>query len=155
MKIRAVRHNNRRKVFEVRTAARTLVLPFSKAEPPPSAEDPVVELFVDPEAGREAFGYVLESGRTGTVHIEQVLEYNQDPTYLRDLLLYRLTIEAQKRIAESPLSKREIVRRLGTSAAQLYRLLDQTNYRKSVDQVLALLQVLNCDVDLVVRTKTA
>jgi hypothetical protein len=50
---------------------------------------------------------------------------------------------------------REIVRRLRTSAAQLYRLLDQTNYRKSVDQVLALLQVLNCDVDLVVRTKTA
>ena len=29
------------------------------------------------------------------------------------------------------------------------------NYRKSVDQVLALLQVLNCEVDLVVRTKTA
>jgi hypothetical protein len=74
---------------------------------------------------------------------------------VRDLLLYRLTLEAQKRVAESPLSKREIVRRLGTSAAQLYRLLDQTNYRKSVDQVLALLQVLNCDVDLVVRTKTA
>jgi hypothetical protein len=59
-----------------------------------------------------------------------------------------LTLEAQKRIAESPLSKREIMRRLGTSAAQLYRLLDQTNYRKSVDQVLALLQVLNCEVDL-------
>jgi hypothetical protein len=68
---------------------------------------------------------------------------------------YRLTLEAQKRIAEIPLSKREIVRRLGTSAAQLYRLLDQTNYRKSIDQVLALLQVLNCDVDLVVRKKTA
>lgn len=84
-----------------------------------------------------------------------MLEYNQDPAYLRDLLLYRLTLEAQKRVAESPLSKREIVRRLGTSAAQLYRLLDQTNYRKSVDQMLALLQVLNCDVDLVVRTKTA
>jgi hypothetical protein len=80
---------------------------------------------------------------------------NQDPRYLRELLLYRLTLEAQKRVKESPLSKREIVRRLGTSAAQLYRLLDQTNYRKSVDQVLALLQVLNCDVDLVVRTKTA
>jgi hypothetical protein len=99
--------------------------------------------------------HVLRSGRTGTVHVEQVLEYNQDPTYLRDLLLYRLTLEAQKRVAESPLSKREIVRRLGTSAAQLYRLLDQTNYRKSVDKLLALLQVLNCDVDLVVRTKSA
>ena len=86
---------------------------------------------------------------------KRVNEITRDPTYLRDLLLYRLTLEAQKRIAKSPLSKREIVRRLGTSAAQLYRLLDQTNYRKSVDQVLALLQVLNCDVDLVVRTKTA
>jgi hypothetical protein len=46
--------------------------------------------------------YVLHSGRSGTVHAEQVLEYNQDPTYLRDLLLYRLTIEAHKRIAASP-----------------------------------------------------
>ena len=155
MKIRSVRHNNRKKVFEVGTSAKKLVFPFSKAKPTPTAEDPVTELSVDPEAGREAFTYVLHSGRTGTVHVEQVLEYNQDPAYLRDLLLYKLTLEAQRRIAKSPLSKREIIRRLGTSAAQLYRLLDQTNYRKSVDQVLALLQVLNCDVDLVVRTKTA
>jgi hypothetical protein len=142
-------------MFEVRTSTKTLAFPFSKAEPAPTAEDPVTELSVDADAGREAFSYVLHSGHTGTVHVEQVLEYNQDPTYLRDLLLYRLTLEAQKRVAKSPLSKREIVRRLGTSAAQLYRLLDQTNYRKSVDQLLALLQVLNCDVDLVVRTKTA
>ena len=74
MKIRSVRHNNRKKVFEVGTSTKKLVFPFSKAEPTPTAEDPV---------------------------------------------------------------------------------LDPTNYRKSVDQVLALLQVLNCDVDLVVRTKTA
>ena len=155
MRIRSVRHNNRKRMFEVRTSTKTLAFPFSKAEPAPTADDPVTELSVDAEAGREAFSYVLHSGRTGTVHVEQVLGYNQDPTYLRDLLLYRLTLEAQKRVAKSPLSKREIVRRLGTSAAQLYRLLDQTNYRKSVDQLLALLQVLNCDVDLVVRAKTA
>ena len=155
MKIRSVRHNNRKKVFEIRTSTKKLIFPFSKAEPAPTIQDPIAEVSVDPEAGREAFTYVLHSGRSGTVHVEQVLEYNQDPAHLRDLLLYRLTLEAQKRVAESPLSKREIVRRLGTSAAQLYRLLDQTNYRKPVDQVLALLQVLNCDVDLVVRTKTA
>ena len=155
MKIRSVTHNNRKKIFEVHTATKKLAFPFSKADPTPTIQDPITELFVDGEAGREAFTYVLHSGRSGTVHAEQVLEYNQDPAYLRDLLLYRLTLEAQKRIAESPLSKREIIRRLGTSAAQLYRLLDQTNYRKSVDQVLALLQVLNCEVDLVVRTKTA
>lgn len=155
MKIRSVSHNNRRKVFEVRTAARTWVFPFSKAEPVPTPADAVAELFVDAEAGREAFTFVLESGRTGTIHVEEVLAYNQDPSYLRELLLYQLTLEAQKRIADSPLSKREITRRLGTSAAQLYRLLDQTNYRKSIDQVLALLQVLDCDVELVVRKKTA
>lgn len=155
MKIRSVDHNNRKKLFEVRTSSKTLVFPFSKADPIPTVDDPLIKVFVDKEAGREAFTYVLRSGRTGAVHIEQVLEYNQDPAYLRDLLLYKLTLEAQKRIAKSPLSKREIIRRLGTSAAQLYRLLDQTNYRKSLDQLLALLQVLNCDVDLVVRTKTA
>ena len=110
---------------------------------------------MDKELGREGFSYVLESGREGTIHIEQVLEYNQDPGFLRDLLLYKLTIEAQQRVEASPLSKREIIRRLGTSAAQFYRLLDQTNYRKSIDQLLSLLHVLDCDVDLVVRTKSA
>ena len=155
MKIRSVKHNNRKKVFEVNTSAKSLIFPFSKTDPTPTIEDPVSKIFVDEEAGREAFTYVLHSGRSGTIHGEQVLEYNQDSNYLRNLLLYRLTIEAQKRMAASALSKREIMRRLGTSAAQLYRLLDQTNYRKSVDQVLALLQVLNCDVDLVVRTKSA
>ncbi len=135
MKIRSVTQNNRKKIFEVRTATKKLVFPFSKADPTPTVQDPITEVSVDGEAGREAFTYVLHSGRTGTVHAEQVLEYNQDPAYLRDLL--------------------QIMRRLGTSAAQLYRLLDQTNYRKSVDQVLALLQVLNCEVDLVVRSKTA
>ena len=155
MKIRSVRHNNRKRVFEICTSTKKLIFPVSKAEPAPTIQDPITEVSVDLEAGREAFTYILHSGRSGTVHVEQVLEYNQDPAHLRDLLLYRLTLEAQKRVAESPLSKREILRRLGTSAAQLYRLLDQTNYRKSVDQVLALLQVLNCEVDLVVRTKTA
>jgi hypothetical protein len=155
VKIRSVTHNTRKKIFEIRTATKRLVFPFSMADPTPTIQDPITDLAVDAEAGREAFTYVLRSGRSATIHVEQVLEYNQDPLYLRNLLLYRLTLEAQRRIADSPLSKREIVRRLGTSAAQLYRLLDQTNYRKSVDQVLALLQVLNCEVDLVVRPKSA
>ena len=84
-----------------------------------------------------------------------MLEYNKDPDHLRDQLLYSLTLEAQKRVAASPLSRREIIRRLGTSATQFYRLLDQTNYRKSVDQLVSLLQILDCDVQLVVRSKTA
>ncbi len=155
MKIRSVKHNNRRKVFDVRISSKALVFPYSKTDPAATSENPVTRVFVDEELAREGFTYELQSGRIGTVHAEQVLEYNQDPNYMRDLLLYKLTLEAQKRLSKSPLSRREIVRRLGTSAAQLYRLLDQTNYRKSIDQLLSLLQVLECDVDLVIRAKTA
>lgn len=155
MKIRAVVGNNRKKVFEVKASTWTLIFPYSKVAPPPSAQDPLQRVFVDQELGREGFTYVLASGREGTVHIEQVLEYNQDPGYLRDMLLYKLTLEAQKRVQASPLPRREIIRRLGTSATQFYRLLDQTNYGKTIDRLLSLLHVLDCHVDLVVRANRA
>ena len=151
MKIRAVVGNNRKRAFEVKTSTRTLVFPYAKVVPQPTARDPLERVFVDQELDQEGFTYVLTSGLEGTVHLEQVLEYNQDPGYLRDALLYKLTIEAQDRVQASPLSKREIIRRLGTSATQFYRLLDQTNYRKSIDQLLSLLHVLDCDVNLIVR----
>ena len=155
MKIRSVKANNRRKAFEITAAKKRLVFPFIKLEIPPTADDPIANVYIDRELGGEGFTYVLESGREGTVHVERVLEYNEDPDHLRHLLLYRLTLEAQKRITGTRLAKREIIRRLGTSPTQLYRLLDQTNYRKSVDQMLRLLQVLDCDVQLVVRAKSA
>ncbi|MDO8355284.1 MAG: helix-turn-helix domain-containing protein [Nitrospirota bacterium] len=155
MKILSVTHNNRKRSFLVKASRKLFQLPYSKVEPQPSAADPIARVFVDKELGSEGFTYVLESGKEGTVHGEQVLEYNQDPHYLWDTLLYKLTIEAQKRVEASPLSKREMIRRLGTSATQFYRLLDQTNYRKSVDQLLSLLHVLDCEVDLLVRAKTA
>ena len=155
MKIRSVSHNNRKKAFEVKTWNKVFLFPYVKLETPPTAQDKIVRVLVDKEMAREAFTYVLESGAEDSVHIEQVLEYNQDPAYLRDLLIYKLTVEAQRRVKTSSLSKREIIRRLGTSATQFYRLLDQTNYRKSIDKLLELLHVLDCDVDLIVRAKSA
>ena len=155
MKIRSVNPNNRKRAFEVTTWRQQFDFPYSRVEPAPTPENPVIEAFVDDELGREAITFRLASGQEGSVHIEQVLDYNQDPGYMRDLLLYKLTIEAQKRVETCGMSKREIIRRLGTSPAQLYRLLDPTNNRKSVDKVLFLLHVLDCDVDLVVRAKTA
>jgi hypothetical protein len=154
MKIRSVKNNNRKKALEITISGRTLLFPHSKLEPRPKAGDLIRQVLVDQELSREAVTHVLESGKDGAVHIEQVLEYNQDPSYVRDALLYKLTIEAQKRVDQSALSKREIIRRLSTSATQLYRLLDQTNYRKSVDQMLLLLCVLDCVVDLAVRTRS-
>ena len=155
MKIQSVEANNRRKAFMVAMDGRTLTFPYAKLDPCPTASNKVPAVYVDEELGREGFTYALASGKEGTVHVEQVLEYHRDPGYLRDLLLYRLTLEAQKRVEASGLSKREIVSRLGTSASQLYRLLDQTNYKKSLDQMLALLYVLDYEVDLVVRARAS
>jgi hypothetical protein len=155
MKIRSVKFNNRRKMFEVNASSKKYVFPYIKSDPAPRSDNPVTRVYVDKEIGNEGISYELASGDTGTIHIEQVLEYNNDPNYLRDQLLYKLTLEAQRRVTASRLSKREIIRRLGTSATQFYRILDQTNYSKSVDQLVSLLQVLDCEVDLLVRAKSA
>ena len=155
MKIRTVSYNNRRRGFNVATQRGSFWFPYSRLEVRPDASDPIAGVAVDKDLGAEGFTYTMESGREGTVHMEQVLDYNKDPSYLREMVLYRLTIEASSRIEKSPLSMRELSRRLKTSPAQLYRLLDQTNYKKSVDQMLSLLAILDCEVDLVVRKKSA
>ena len=155
MKIRRVATNMRRKMVEVSVGRRRLVYPFARLQPKPSPNNPIVDVRVDLEIASEGFTYTLASRRQGTVHIEQVLEYNKDPGLLRDRLLYALTLEAQKRLEKSALSRRELIRRLRTSPAQFYRLLDQTNYRKSIDQMLVLLQALDCDVRLSVRAQSA
>ncbi len=151
MKIRSVTHDNRRKVFEVTTSGKRYRFPYVKLDAQPSRRNPIKAVYVDRELGNEAFTYELESGEQETVHLDRVLEYNRDPRYLRDLLLYKLTLEVQQRVKDSSLSKRELIRRLGTSPAQFYRLLDQTNYAKTMDQLMALLSVLECEVELVVK----
>jgi hypothetical protein len=153
MKIRRITKNNHKKAFEVETSSKHFLFPYAKLEHKPSPKNKIVKVFIDKELGREAFTYVLESGQEGTVHIDHVLEYNEDPSYLRDLILYKLTLEAQRRVEKSALSRREIIRRLGTSASQFYRLLDQTNYRKSIDQMLLLLHVLDCEINLVFKDR--
>ena len=155
MKITSVTANNRKRAFEVKTRRGQWPFPYSKAEPAPTQSDPLVELYIDSELGREGFTYLLASGAEGSVMLDHVLDYNEEPGYMRDLLLYNLTVEALERIDASPLSKREIIRRLSTSPAQFYRLIDPTNYRKSVDKMLSLLQVLDCEVEVIVRAKSA
>ena len=154
MKILVVKPNNRKKVFEVLTEKREYSFPYAKLETRPTPTNRVREVYLDPELGCEGFTYTLESGVEDTVHIDAVLEYNLDPALLNDFLLYQLTLEAQEAMEKSDLSKREVIRRLGTSASQFYRLLDQTYYEKSVGQMLSLLRVLGMDVDLVVRAKS-
>lgn len=153
MKIVNVKANNHRKAFEVHTRKATLVFPYARVRPQPGVHDRIVKVYVDKELGREGFTYVLESGQEGSVHIDNVLHYNDDPHYLADLMLYQLTTEAQRRLDDSQLSKREIARRLGTSVAQLYRLVDHSNRGKSLQKVVSLLSVLDYDVKLTVRKR--
>src|SRR5262245_2297875 len=49
------------------------------AEPALTMQDPITELFVDQDAGREAFTYVLHSGRSGTVHVEHAARIQSGP----------------------------------------------------------------------------
>lgn len=151
MKIRGVRIDRRRRCFHLDLGRKgVLDFPFARSEPRPTREDPVVEAVVDPELANEGITFRLASGAEGGVLADQVLDYHSDPDYVRDLLLYRLTVEALDRIETSDLGVRGLSRRMGTSPAQLYRLLDTTNYRKSVDQMLRLLQALDAKVEVTV-----
>ena len=152
MKVQKVSINNRRKEFSVATRAGTVfTFPYAEADPGPSSKNRIEKVFVDRELGNEAITYVLDSGDEGSLHIEQILEYNEDPNYMANLLAYKLTLEALNGIENSGLSRRQIAKRLKTSVPQLYRLLDPANTSKSINQLVALLHVLNRKVDLVVN----
>lgn len=153
MKIAKVVPNNRKHAFEVFTRSKQYLFPYAVVKPSPSRTNRVVAAHVDAELGSEGFVYQLASGEEGVVHIDHVLEYSRDPEYMTDQLLYNLTLCAQTAVKNSELSVRELIRRLGTSPAQFYRLLDQTNYRKSMRQLLALLHLLHYDIDVVLRTQ--
>jgi hypothetical protein len=153
VKILDVVANNRRKAFELRTPRGEYVFPFAKLYLRPTAGDRVKEVFPDPETSSEAFTYRLESGAEDTVHLDVVLEYHQDPELLNETLLHRLTVEARKAVEESGLSKRELIRALGTSPSQLYRLLDPAYYGKSIGQMAALLRLVSREVEVVVRER--
>ena len=156
MKIHHVVVNNRKAQLElVLRSGKSYPFPFAKLQPRPSSKDRIQEVYVDAELGSEAVTYILASGAEGSVHLDHALEYNQDPKHLAELLAHKLTVEAVKRVHRSGLSRRELARRLNTSVPQLYRLLDPTNTRKSLSQLVGLLQVLDCIVDLVVKPRRA
>ena len=154
MKIIRVEANNRKRAFEVHVGKRVLLLPYAAIRPTPSTKNRIVGIAVDSDMGNEGFIYRLASGKEGVVHIDHVLEYNKDPVFMKEEALYRMTLVAQKAVKSSPLGVRELTRRLKTSPAQFYRLLDQTNYNKSLMQMIELLVLLNQEVGISVRPRS-
>lgn len=147
MKIKSVSANNHRKCFEIETAKGTFVLPFAKAGLVPSPSNKITEVYVDKELGNEGITYVLDSGDENSIPLDAFLDYNRDPEYLAKLLLHRLTLDALEGIKTSKLSRRELARKLSTSPAQLYRLLDPANQTKTVDQMIKLLAALGYELE--------
>lgn len=121
----------------------------------PTKENKITNIYIDSELGKQCLTYTLESGIEESIHIDNFLYYNKDPSYMKDLLLHDLSNQAQDLFKKSNLSKNEIIRRLETSPSQLNRLLDQTNYKKSVDQMLRLISVLGYVVELKVKKAVA
>jgi len=156
MKICDVAVNNRKRQIELTVqTGKVLPVPFARLDPQPTPEDRLVRVYVDEELANEAVTYALESGAEGTVHVDQALECNEDPGYLADILVHKLTVEARRHVDRSGFSRRELARRLSTSVPQLYRLLDPVNTRKNLGQLVALLHLLGCDVELVIHPRHA
>jgi len=118
VKIQRIVTNEHKRLFEVHLDDRTLSFPYVRADPRPVRHDRVTSVTVYAQLAHRGFGYVLASGRRGLVHLDQVFAYNEDPRLLRDGILYKLTLEAQRRVATSDLTRRELLRRMGTSPAR-------------------------------------
>jgi hypothetical protein len=103
--------NNHKKAFEIRTYKDTYEYPYALLDCITAEGDTIVNAYVDPELGNEAFTYELASGVEDSIHIDRVLEHNRQPSYVRDLLLYKLTVEAKKLLKSSPVGIRELSRR--------------------------------------------
>ena len=155
MKIQSVSPNNRKREFQVKTRRGVYSFPYSRLDLRPSRDNPITQVSVDRELGNEGFTYKLLSGDEASVHVDAVLDFNEDPSYVADTLLYKLTVEARRRLDKSGVGTRELTRCLGTSTSQLYRLLDTTNYRKSFHQMIQLFHALDCEVDFVVKEERA
>lgn len=151
MKIKNVRINKRMKCIEIDTPKGVFTLPFLKLRLIPTNNNRIKEAYVDKELGNEAVTYILESGDEDSIHVDAFLDYNKDPEYMKEISLYKLTLKAIELIKESTLPKREVARKLKTSPAQLYRLLDTKNYSKTIDQMVKLLASLGHKIDFMVE----
>jgi len=148
MKIKTVTLNIKKKAVEITTGkGGAFSLPFVKLPKIPTTKNPIVTAFVDPELANSAVTLVYVSAEEESVHLDAFLEYNRDPSHMREITLYSMTVEAVEHLKKSGLSKHEVIRRLATSPSQLYRLLDPTNKKKTIDEMVRLLSVIGCRVE--------
>lgn len=135
MKIEEVKINTVLNHIEV-LASRLMIFPLSKLKKPFSSYKNISEFFIDEELGCEAVTLISKTGEEESIHLDSFLEINSDPEYFRNLFLYELTSDLVKVFDSDGLVKKHVAAKLDTSMAQLYRVLDTTNYSKTLDQVI-------------------
>ena len=145
--------NHRARMLIVQLNNCKLRYPFALLDPQPSVYDRFDRWYTDEAQEQSRIWYVLHSGKKGVLTVEQVLEFYREPSDLKQRMLSELTLAALEEIKNTGFSQRQILKRLRTSPSQLSRILDPSNERKSVDGILALLEVLGCKVDVRVRRK--
>jgi hypothetical protein len=146
MRIKRVFPHEKKRAFIVQVGSKSYEVPFTSFRVAPSRADPLVSVAVDRELGGMGFTFRLASKREGTMLLEQVLDMHRDPEVARKRALYDLTCLAQDTVRRVKTSKRAIARRLGCTPTHLYRLLDQTFYGKTVDQMIKLLSILGVEL---------
>jgi predicted XRE-type DNA-binding protein len=153
--IKDVEANHRRKRITITTKKGDLFLPFNKLRLIPVNDNKVVDIYVDPELAKRAITYVLEDGTEDSIHLDAFLEFHNDPDFTKNTHLHKLTVKANEAFKDSGLSKTDVSTLLGTSRSQLDRLLDTANYKKSIDDVIRLLDVLGYEMEIEFKKKAS
>lgn len=138
-KFKLVRFNNKKKVFHLTyTSGLEIECPYSAL----SIDKNIIDAGPDKEVGNHCFYFVLEDGEKDYITFDQPLYIIRHPDYVREEVLYNLTLELQKIIALKKIPKRELARRLNTSVTQVNRLLDQTNYKKDLSRLIEIATII-------------
>ena len=106
VKIKRVLGNNRKRAFLLDTSKGHYEFPYSQLKLKPSKRDPLAHVAPDGNFGNQAFSYQLRSGAADTVHIDHVLRYAEDTDYLREELVFKLTVEANRLMEKRRLTKK-------------------------------------------------
>ncbi len=148
MKVKSVKANNRARRLELTTSRGVHHFPYAQLDPVPTSDNRIEDVFVDREIAREGVTYRLEDGAEQSLLLDQVLFFNHEPDYMRELLVRKASALAGRLLQETPLSTRAVARLLATNSAQVNRLADPNTTTNHLENVLALLHVLDAEIEL-------
>ena len=110
MKVQKVKANNRAKRLELTTRRGVYHFPYAQLRPCPGTDNKIVTVDVDAELAREGVTYTLQDGSEQSVLLDEVLYFNEEPAFMRQLLLRQASAMAAKLLGRTPLSRRQIAK---------------------------------------------